>query len=401
MAVAIAAAYFVWSSFDPHAADFKTLYSAGYAVAHPHIPLYDLKELDENPFGQVFKLPPFAAVVLAPLSVFTLQQARMVWRIILVVAHFAAFALVCSAFRFAPLGMPWLATLAVWAAYSPAHIAVGEGQWDTLFLLLLTIGMVGRPAPSAVAVGLAASVKLYPAMWALAFVSARDWRRASIGAVAGLTATLVGIVTVGIDESITYLATVLPASGSITAYPDNQSLAGVVARATIADLKPFPIRDAGWLGLALRVVAIAALAAGLWLCRRSPRRDPIGLALRMGLFATLSILVIPSAWTHYHAILLAPIAAVFADMLDSRVAWLGWGILGATIILTMLPNPAILTGEDLNRALWLRSRADSANSALLRMFPTALDRLVFSYKGLGALLVLGLVAWRLRAAAGR
>src|SRR3954464_8539267 len=69
-------AFFVWQSFYDHAADFKSFYSAGYAVRDRGIPLYDLVALNENPFGEVFKLPPSAAVYLVPVSFGTVQQAR-------------------------------------------------------------------------------------------------------------------------------------------------------------------------------------------------------------------------------------------------------------------------------------------------------------------------------------
>src|SRR5437763_422083 len=61
-------AFFVWQSFYDHAADFKSFYSAGYAVRDRSVPLYDLVALSENPFGEVFKLPPSAALYLVPVS---------------------------------------------------------------------------------------------------------------------------------------------------------------------------------------------------------------------------------------------------------------------------------------------------------------------------------------------
>src|SRR3954468_1222744 len=83
---AVAAAlvgFFIWQSFYDHAADFKSFYSAGYAVRDPAVPLYDLIALEDNPFGEVFKLPPTAAVYLVPVSFGTVQQARLVWRLVL------------------------------------------------------------------------------------------------------------------------------------------------------------------------------------------------------------------------------------------------------------------------------------------------------------------------------
>src|SRR3954469_15286507 len=84
--------FFVSQSFYDHAADFKSFYSAGYAVRHPEVPLYDLVALDDNPIGELFKLAPPAAVYLVPFSFGSIQQARLVWRWVLVVAFLVAFA---------------------------------------------------------------------------------------------------------------------------------------------------------------------------------------------------------------------------------------------------------------------------------------------------------------------
>ena len=136
--------FFVWQSFYDHAADFKTFFSAGYAVRHPEIPLYDLVALDENPFGEVFKLAPPAAVYLVPFSFGTVQQARLAWRIVLVAGDRGG---VRRSWRgrvgLRLLGWPWLAGLAAWSVFGPLQIAVGEGQWDPIFLLLIAVATHG------------------------------------------------------------------------------------------------------------------------------------------------------------------------------------------------------------------------------------------------------------------
>lgn len=392
-------AFFVWRSFDPHAADFKSFYSAGYAVTHPGIPLYDLKELDENPFGQVFKLPPPAAVYLSPLSLGTLQQARLVWRVVLVAALVVTYVLLARAFGARAFGRPWLGGLAAWMAFAPAQISVGEGQWDPLILLALSCAAVGvasgRDRAAGVAIALAGSVKLYPALAAAYFVGRRSWRGLGVTVLTLVGLMMVGMSVVGFGESAAYITNVLPASGATTAYPDNQSIGGMLARIMTRDLKPFPVVGVPGLDVAIRVVALGSIASSLWLVAGAEPRDGLDRALQLGLFATLTILVLPASWTHYQTVLLLPLFLLgVAQARRGRRSWVGWLILGFTFWLTSLPNPAILFGEDVNRALWLRSRADAANLALEQMFPTALSRLALSYKAFGTLLVLGLTAWR-------
>jgi hypothetical protein len=54
----------------------------------------------------------------------------------------------------------------------------------------------------------------------------------------------------------------------------------------------------------------------------------------------------------------------------------------------------MLYGPEIDRGLWLRSRADAANLTLQRLYPTALSRLVLSYKTFGVILLYALLAWR-------
>src|SRR3954462_13959871 len=144
LALAVASvAFFVWQSFYAHAADFKSFYSAGYAVRDPAVPLYDLVALEENPFGEVFKLPPTAAVYLVPVSFGTVQQARLAWRVLLVAAFVLAYAIVARGVGVRILGWIWLGGLALWSVFGPLQIAVGEGQWDPIFLLLIALATSG------------------------------------------------------------------------------------------------------------------------------------------------------------------------------------------------------------------------------------------------------------------
>jgi hypothetical protein len=73
---------------------------------------------------------------------------------------------------------------------------------------------------------------------------------------------------------------------------------------------------------------------------------------------------------------------------------LGWVLLAAVYIVLLLPNPTMLYGPEIDRGLWLRSRADAANLALQRLYPTEISRLILSYKMFGVTALFGLAAWR-------
>ena len=399
-------ASFVWQSFYDHAADFKTFFSAGYAVRHSEIPLYDLIALDENPFGEVFKLAPPAAVYLVPFSFGTVQQARLAWRVVLVVSILAAYAILAQTLGIRPLGWVWLAGLGLWSVFGPLQIAVGEGQWDPIFLLLTALATyavaVGRMSIAALAVAVAASIKPYPLVLVGYFVARRAWRAAALMLVALMALLLLGALSVGLDEATAFVTRVLPASGATTAYADNQALGGVLARAWASDLKPFPLADAGPVDLGIRLSALALVGATIWLVARRPAHERSQRAVQLSLFVPLSILVIPAAWTHYQAILLVPLTLLAADQARRRPRDpIGWLLLASVYLLLLLPNPTMLYGPEIDHGLWLRSRADAANLALQRLYPTAVSRLILSYKAFAVILLYGLLAWRVMRPASR
>jgi hypothetical protein len=399
--------FFVWQSFYDHAADFKTFYSAGYAVRHPEIPLYDLVALDENPFGEVFKLAPPAAVYLVPFSFGSVQQARLAWRITLVFAILAAYWIVATTVGVRPFGWSWLAGLGFWSLFGPLQIAVGEGQWDPIFLLLIAVAVFAvvrdRLTLTALAIALAASIKPYPIILVGYLLARRAWRSAAVAIATLLALLVIGSLVVGLDEAMAFVTRVLPESGATTAYADNQSLGGIIARAWSSDLKPFPLRDAGAIDLLIRGCALLLFGATVWCCWRRPAADPFQRAMQLSLFVPLSILVIPAAWTHYQAILLVPLTLLAVDQARSRPRdAVGWILLTATYVVLLLPNPTMVYGPEIDRGLWLRSRADAANLALQRLYPTASNRLILSYKAFAVMALYGLLAWRiLRPAASR
>ena len=392
-------AFFVQQSFYDHAADFKTFFSAGYAVRHPEIPLYDLVALDDNPFGEVFKLAPPAAVYLVPFTYGTIQEARLAWRLVLVAAIVAAYAIVARTLGLKLLGWAWLTGFAAWSVFGPLQIAVGEGQWDPIFLLLIALATqavwTGRATVAALAVAVAASIKPYPVLLIGYFLARRDWRAAAATAATLATLLVLGALAVGLDETTAFVTRVLPATGATTAYADNQALGGVLARLWTTDLKPFPLRDSGAVDLSIRVVTLALVSATIWLVAQRGASDGQERALQLGLFVPLSILVIPAAWTHYQAILLVPLTLLAVDQARNRPRDpFGWLMLAVAYGVLLLPNPTMVYGPEIDRGLWLRSRADAANLALQGIYPTALSRLILSYKAFAVILLYGLLAWR-------
>jgi hypothetical protein len=311
----------------------------------------------------------------------------------------AAYAWLAAALGMRFLGWWWLAGLGVWVAFGPLQIAVGEGQWDPVFLLLIVGAVVGamrhRYLATACAVALAASIKPYPLLLVGYLLGRRAWLAATACAVVFGSLLVLGALVVGLDEAVAFVTRVLPASGSTTAYADNQSLGGVLARLVSDDLKPFPLRDAPLVDLVLRGLALVLFALTAVLVGRQSDADPLDRALQLTIFVPLSILVIPAAWSHYQAILLVPLTVLAVEQARRRPREpLGWLLLALTCAVLLLPNPTMLYGPEIDRGLWLRSRADAANLALQRLYPTAASRLILSYKAYAVLVLYAILIWR-------
>src|SRR5262249_52278567 len=161
--------------------------------------------------------------------------------------------------------------------------------------------------------------------------------------VALVALVVAGSLVVGLDETWAFATRVLPASGAVTAYADNQTLGGVLARMVSDDLKPFPLRDSMGVDLAVRTTAIVLFGLTAWIVPRHAADHAMQRTLQLCLFVPLSILVIPAAWTHYQAILLVPLTVLTVDQARNRPREpLGWLLLLVCYGVLMLPNPTML-----------------------------------------------------------
>jgi alpha-1,2-mannosyltransferase len=377
--------------------DFATFYAAGAAIRHPERQLYRVSALADNPFGPVFKLPPSAALYLAPLTLSRPGRAEQIWQGVLSLAYWASFALIARTMGVRLLSWTWLLGVAAWALFSPAHESIGAGQWDTLFLLMLALGLslVRAHSPlAALPIALAASVKPYPMLAVLYFVGRREWRSLGMSVVALAVLLALGAVVAGFGETWTYLSRVLPASGVTTAYPDNQSLGGLIARLATDDLRPVPLLHAPLVDGAIRAVALALSAVVALSLRQPLREDDESRAMQFAVTVPVLVLVIPVAWTHYFTVLLLPIYLLLIDQVRRRRASdAGWYLLAAAYGLLLLPGPVTLIGGEIDPGYWSAAGIPE-NLPMAAHFPTAAQRLLLSYQTLGALTILGLAAVR-------
>jgi len=285
-------------------------------------PLYDFLQ-PGTPYG--FTYPPLAALLMLPLSVLPLWFAHDVnmvvdgaiitlttWWLVRQVAPRHGW----STGYVTACAVPLVCLL------EPVRDTVGFGQVNLMLvgLVVLDLEVLRRHSQWAgLGVGLAAAVKLTPAILVVLLLAKRP-RAALNAAVVGALATLAAFVAAP-GTSVRFWTSALLDTSRVgrTDYASNQALSGALARLADATTAPY----LPWLALVLLVGAF-----GLYRGVRAVRAgdDLAGLAL-IGLTGAL---ISPISWTH-HLWWVVPAIAVLVRAGADRQRWL-W-LAGAVALL--------------------------------------------------------------------
>lgn len=211
-----------------------------------------------------FTYPPFGAWALSPLTWFDYETAAR-----LIIMAIALQTAVIVALIGRSLGWSWGSAFAIapWAAIvieqclEPFNQSVGFAQVNTAMMALV---MIDVAAPDSwkgrgVASGLAAAIKLTPAIAILIFLLRRQWRSAITMVTTSITVTLLSWI-ISPSESARFFFDAMwdPQRAGDAYYTSNQNLKGFVARA---------LPENTW-SIAWAITVALALVAAVWLCLR-------------------------------------------------------------------------------------------------------------------------------------
>ncbi|MDO3403151.1 mannosyltransferase [Mycolicibacterium neoaurum] len=315
-----------WTYLVPNGANFVDLhvYVGGADTLETPGALYDYVYAEQTPdFPLPFTYPPFAAVVFYPLSLLPFALVAFIWQLGIFAALYGVVRislnlLGCTDTRPA---MAWTA-VGIWT--EPLRSTFDYGQINVVLVLaVLWAVQSSRWWLSGLLVGLAAGVKLTPAVAGLYFVGVRRWGVAVFSAV--VFAATIGVSALVVGEQARYYFTDLLGDASRvgpigTSF--NQSWRGAISRIVG--------HDAGYGPAVLVALALTAILAVLaW--RAVGTGDRLGGILIVQLFG---LLLSPISWTH-HWVWLIPLMiwmvhGPLRDSLGARV--LGWGWLVLTLI---------------------------------------------------------------------
>ena len=274
-----------------------------------------------------FLYPPFAALLAAPLAVLPVTPVQVAW------TAAGALALVAMLYRFGLTG--WVLSLTATATVffvQPVVQTLGYGQLGIFLVALVVLDLAPGPRvlprrllPEGTLTGLAAAIKLTPAIFGLYLLLAGKRRAFAVATGSAVAVTLASAVVLPGPSADFWgrLARGDTGLGHSIIYYTNQSVMADVVRALGLGPGSFSV------GLAASaVVALIGLAAAvLW-----HRLGEVGLAVN--LCGVAGLLASPVSWLH-HFVWVVPLAVSLVMDSSGRVrrvphslAVLGWVFVG-------------------------------------------------------------------------
>ena len=269
-----------------------------------------------TPFWNLYFIyPPIAAILMTPLAFGPYIFWQVVWTAGLVWAQQSVLKR-CGAPRGWKLGLLGIAVL---LAVEPIRTTLGYGQVNTILMALVIADLLPDPPeqqrriPQGILIGLAAAIKLTPALFVI-FMLLIGKRRAAI------TAIISFVVFTGIGAILLFRETVVFFSGlsggdtrtASPLYTGNQSLLGVFFR--LGDSS----RITTLLGLAVAGVlaVLGCLVAAYWW--RSNEK-----VFAVAIVGLTTCLASPLSWTHHYVWILPMAMAVLSPGVPRWARYVG------------------------------------------------------------------------------
>ncbi|MEU6576812.1 glycosyltransferase 87 family protein [Streptomyces sp. NPDC046805] len=299
--------------------DLRVYYGTVHTWVHEDGRIYDYR-VPGTPYG--FTYPPFAAVAMLPMALLGRPTVIAVTLLLNLAALAVVLRILAGARWRRPGWYGWSLAVCVLALFEPLRDTFSFGQVNVLLLALVLADSwllaTGRGRRAGAGIGLAAAVKLTPALFIGLLLLGRRWRAAGLATAVAAAATALA-AWVDPAASRFYWTEALWDTSRVgrLAYVSNQSVQGVLARLGAPE-------RAWWATAALLVLCVWA-----WRTRRAVAADnwPAAFALT-GLTACL---VSPITWVH-HLVWLLPSFAVLLRAGRPRVVAASYAVLCTSVV---------------------------------------------------------------------
>ncbi|MEC3952105.1 mannosyltransferase [Nocardia sp. CDC153] len=338
-----------WVLLLPNGMNFVDLHvyvdgSANFGSGH----LYDYTDSSKTPdFPLPFTYPPFAALVFYPLHFLPFTVVAIGW---LLATMAALFGVVWLSFEMlvGTEGMReanWRTAAIAWTAIAmwlePVRSTFDYGQVNVFLVLLAMVAVRSAWYVGGTLVGIAAGVKLIPAVTGLYFLARRRWLDAVWAAVV-FVATILLTWLISPDETNKYFKELLGDARRIgpVASSTNQSLRGALSRILGHDVVSGP----PWIAAVLLTAVLAFFA---W--RALDSDDRLGTLIIVELFG---LMVSPISWSH-HWIWLIPVILwlIYGPLREAAGARV---LAGYWLVVTLVGVPWVL--GFFQKSIWTISR---------------------------------------------
>lgn len=269
-----------------------------------------------------FTYPPFAAVLMLPMTLVGLHTAIAVALLLnLAALAFALRVLVGRSWRRYGWYGCALAACAL-ALFEPLRDTFSFGQVNILLLALVLLDCwllsTGRERWAGLGIGLAAAIKLTPAAFIGLLLVARRWRTAAVATAVAAAATALA-AWVAPDASRFYWTHAMWDTTRVGRldYVSNQSLQGILARLGVAD-------RAVW-------ALVVLVVLGVWVARTRRAVVAGDWTAAFALTGLTACLVSPITWVH-HLVWLLPSFAVLVRAGQARIAGALYAVLCTSVV---------------------------------------------------------------------
>jgi hypothetical protein len=304
------------------------------------------------PSTMPFNYPPFAALLVQPLSLLKWPSALLIWRLVLVgivlYSIYLCIRLTGRDYLSLKFGFAALAAL----SFFPLTETLVEGQVDPFILLFWIAGIYlfesGRSSWSALLFALGTVVKVSPAMVVALFLLRRRWTWLLSYVSSLIALELLSIWRLGWSNHILFVKEVLPKLSCGMALLANRSLPGLIydiylRRVPLALGPTVP----AWVCTLAKMTGLVLLLTCVYFLWRRNKTKHIPTSEFMA-FALLSLLVSPVSWRHHYLLALLPLIYLWNcervrrfDLAVLTVATLSIGSVLPDYVITAVRNPAL------------------------------------------------------------
>lgn len=304
-ALAAEVAVLIWFALSFRAVDLTVYLWGGHAVSH------GTRLYLGNFGGNSFSYPPLAAAVFRPLTLLPEAVAQVLWELVSVAALLVAVRVILKLAGWRPTRTETVAVAAVCLLLEPVYHTLFSGQVNLLLLAIVAVDFrrvsQGRRG-GGLGIGLAAALKLTPAIFILLFLLVRRTRAAVTAIVTFGACALIGFLLAPGASWLYWTRCFYDSRRLYPAYIANQSISGAALRI---------FGGPGHVGLWYLPLTVAVAVAGLGSAVLFSRRHEWLRA--MAVTGVTGLLISPVSWSHHWVDALPALAILACDGKRARI----------------------------------------------------------------------------------